>query len=156
MKDEDLRETLSQADLVAVDAVAFAWLGRLLGSKAERISGSDLMPALLAASSGHGSHYFYGSDQEKLEAQVQEIRRRFPGLQVAGYCSLPYRSGSWREMEATAAMINAAAPDYVWVGLRSPEQDRWLAAFRPLLHASVLLGLGPVAFEQSAVVPAPA
>jgi N-acetylglucosaminyldiphosphoundecaprenol N-acetyl-beta-D-mannosaminyltransferase len=30
----------------------------------------------------------------------------------------------------------------VWVGLGSPKQDEWLATFRPLLHAPVLLAVG--------------
>ncbi|HLF70909.1 MAG TPA: WecB/TagA/CpsF family glycosyltransferase, partial [Dehalococcoidia bacterium] len=53
-----------------------------------------------------------------------------------------YRSLSWSEVEDTVRMINEADPDYVWVGLGSPKQDQWLATFRPLLHAPVLLAVG--------------
>ena len=40
------------------------------------------------------------------------------------------------------AEINAAKPDYVWVGLGAPKQDLWVAAHRERLDASALLAVG--------------
>jgi N-acetylglucosaminyldiphosphoundecaprenol N-acetyl-beta-D-mannosaminyltransferase len=67
---------------------------------------------------------------------------RYPGLQVAGTYSPPFHPLSPDEEEAVVARINAAAPDYVWVGLGTPKQDLWLAANRPRLNASALLAVG--------------
>jgi N-acetylglucosaminyldiphosphoundecaprenol N-acetyl-beta-D-mannosaminyltransferase len=39
-------------------------------------------------------------------------------------------------------MINDAAPDFVWVGLSTPRQERWMASSREGLQAPVLLGVG--------------
>jgi len=39
-------------------------------------------------------------------------------------------------------MINAAAPDIVWVGLSTPKQERWMAGHRERLTAPVLIGVG--------------
>jgi len=43
---------------------------------------------------------------------------------------------------AIIAQINAAEPDYVWVGLGTPKQDLWVAANRPRLRAPALLAVG--------------
>ena len=67
---------------------------------------------------------------------------RYPGLRVAGTLSPPFRTLSAAEEEAIIAQINAAEPDYVWVGLGTPKQDLWLAANRARLHAPVLLAVG--------------
>ena len=40
------------------------------------------------------------------------------------------------------AEINAAKPDYVWVGLGAPKQDLWVAEHRSRLDASALLAVG--------------
>ena len=45
--------------------------------------------------------------------------------------------GSAEEEAADVALINAARPDYVWVGLGAPKQDLWAARHRPGLDAAV-------------------
>ena len=65
-----------------------------------------------------------------------------PRPQVAGTLSPPFRPLSPEEEESIVAQINAAAPDYVWVGLGTPKQDLWLAANRSRLQASALLAVG--------------
>jgi N-acetylglucosaminyldiphosphoundecaprenol N-acetyl-beta-D-mannosaminyltransferase len=102
-----------------------------------------MMPALLDQSRAQGyRHFFYGGSPEMVEELASQMTQRFPGLEIAGVYSPPFRSLTIEEIETTAEMINAADPDYVWVGLGSPKQDHWLATFRPLLHAPVLLAVG--------------
>jgi N-acetylglucosaminyldiphosphoundecaprenol N-acetyl-beta-D-mannosaminyltransferase len=74
---------------------------------------------------------------------------RFPGLAIAGTHSPPFRPLTEDEAEAEVRMINAAAPDLVWVGLSTPKQERWMARRRPHLEAPVLLGVG-AAFDINA------
>lgn len=39
-------------------------------------------------------------------------------------------------------MIYFAAPDIIWVGLGSQEQDRWVAEDRDRMGAPILIGIG--------------
>ena len=39
-------------------------------------------------------------------------------------------------------MIYLPAPDIIWVGLGSQEQDRWVAEDRDCMSASILIGVG--------------
>ncbi|MPZ48780.1 MAG: WecB/TagA/CpsF family glycosyltransferase [Dehalococcoidia bacterium] len=149
-KDAELRDALAGADVVAPDGMPLVWLGRLKGKRPQRVCGPDTMPAVLDRSRDYGyRHFFYGGTPELASELVESLTLRFPGLEVAGVYSPPFRPLTFDEVDDVARMINDADPDYVWVGLGSPKQDYWLAAFRPLLHAPVLLAVG-AAFDFQA------
>ena len=66
----------------------------------------------------------------------------YPGLEVVGTHSPPFRQLTPEEDAAEVALINAARPDYVWIGLGAPKQDLWAARQRAVLDAPVLLAVG--------------
>jgi len=61
---------------------------------------------------------------------------------VAGTCCPPFRPLTAAEERDVAARINASGADIVWVGLGTPKQDYWVARFRPMLNAPVLIAVG--------------
>lgn len=138
-----LREALNSADLVAPDGMPLVWLGRLRGYSIERVCGPDIMLALLDRSRERGyRHFFYGGGEGVAEQLAATMAKRFPGLQVAGVFTPPFRPLTPDENRAITACINAAAPDYVWVGLSTPKQDLWIAEHREHLEAAALLAVG--------------
>ena len=117
--------------------------------QARRVTGPDLMARVLAESAVHGwSHYFYGSTPETLEKLRAVLAQRYPGARIAGMYSPPFRPLTPAEDAADVARINAAAPDFVWVGLGAPKQERWMAGHRGRIHA-LMLGVG-AAFDYEA------
>jgi N-acetylglucosaminyldiphosphoundecaprenol N-acetyl-beta-D-mannosaminyltransferase len=112
-----------------------------------RVCGLDLMPALVDAGRPSGArHYLYGGAPGVPERLAARLRERFPGVQIVGVASPPFRPLSKAERDETIARINAARPDFVWVGLGTPKQDLWLADYRDDLDAAALLAVG-AAFE---------
>ncbi len=147
--DARLRDALSQG-LIQPDGMPLVWLGRASGRPVERVCGPDFMPALIEHGIGAGRrHFFYGGAPGIPEALADRLSERYPGLQVAGTLSPPFRPLSPDEEEAIIAQINATGADYVWVGLGTPKQDIWLAANRSRLRASALLAVG-AAFDLMA------
>lgn len=137
-----LREALSMGT-VEPDGMPLVWLGRRMGVQVERVCGPDLMPAVVEHGIPHGrTHFFYGGASGVAESMAARLMARYPGMRVAGTMSPPFRALSTDEAEAIVAEINAAEPDFVWVGLGAPKQDIWVAAHRSLLHASALLAVG--------------
>ena len=137
-----LRKALSLG-VVEPDGMPLVWLGRRAGLRVERVCGPDLMPAVV----GHGiqngrTHFFYGGAAGVPEALAARLTARYPGMRIAGTLSPPFRALSPDEDDAIIDEINAAAPDYVWVGLGAPKQDIWVAAQRARLQAPVLLAVG--------------
>ena len=62
--------------------------------------------------------------------------------------SPPFRSLTADEDAEIVEKINAAKPDFVWVGLGAPKQERWMAAHENRVQA-LMLGVG-AAFDYEA------
>ena len=119
------------------------WLARRADAAAERVCGPDFMPALIGAGvERQRSHFFYGGGPGVPEGLAARFAATYPGLRVAGTLSPPFRALSAAEDDAIVAQINAAQPDYVWVGLGAPKQDLWVAEHRSRLDAAALLAVG--------------
>ena len=140
--DPRMRDALA-AGLVEPDGMPLVWLGRRAGLPVERVCGPDFLPALVERGVPEGrTHFFFGGAPGVADALAARLAARFPGIQVAGTLSPPFRTLSAEEDEAVVEQINAAAPDYVWVGLGAPKQDLWVADHRPRLRAAALLAVG--------------
>jgi N-acetylglucosaminyldiphosphoundecaprenol N-acetyl-beta-D-mannosaminyltransferase len=143
-RDERLRRIVNGAGMTTPDGMPLVWLSRLAGHVfVSRVYGPDLMLAELAASPEAGrSHFFYGGRTGVAERLAGAMRDRFPGVRIAGTLAPPVGTAEELCNPQTAALINAAKPDVVWVGISSPKQEYWMACMRPLLDAPVLIGVG--------------
>ncbi len=135
---------LEDATIVVPDGVPVAWtLSRKLGQRVPRVSGSDLVEVLCRSAIAR-KHFFYGSTPEILASLVRKVETRFPGIDVVGSYSPPFRPLELSETDDVTARINSADPDVVWVGLGAPKQEQWMHEFRPRLDAAALVGVGAV------------
>lgn len=142
--DPELRKIHNQAGLVTPDGMPMVWMSRLAGHKhVDRVYGPDLMLAVCEASLQKGyRHFFYGGNEGVPELLRDKLQEKFPGLQVVGTYSPPFRPLTPEEDAAIVSQINAARPDIVWVGLSTPKQERWMAAHLGKVQAPVMIGVG--------------
>ena len=68
------------------------------------------------------------------------LRLRVNVLGVGGY-SPPYRPLLAADDAEVVDLINAAQPDWVWVGLGTGKQKRWMAEHREVIEAPVMIGV---------------
>jgi N-acetylglucosaminyldiphosphoundecaprenol N-acetyl-beta-D-mannosaminyltransferase len=143
-RNENLRRIHNRAGLVTPDGMPLVWLCRLRGFRhVDRVYGPDLMLALCERSVTMGyRHFFYGGENGVPELLATLLKKRFPGLQVVGTFSPPFRPLTLEEDERIVQIINEAEPDIVWVGLGTPKQELWMAEHRERLKAPVLIGVG--------------
>ena len=148
--DESNRAVQNGAVLALPDGGPLSQYSRRHGfPQAQRVTGPDLMQQMLRESAEHGwRHYFYGSTPQTLDLLRQKIETAYPGAVIAGMESPPFRPLTQEEDAAAVARINAARPDFVWVGLGAPKQERWMAAHKGAVQA-VMLGVG-AAFDYEA------
>ena len=139
-----VRSALNRAGLATMDGMPLVWLCRRAGfAQASRVCGPDLLEAMCARSPKQGHrHFFYGSSSQVVQQLVSRLSQRFPGLVVAGYRSPPFRPLTAEEDAADVAAINEARPDFVWVGMGMPKQEKWMASHVGRIHATALLGVG--------------
>jgi N-acetylglucosaminyldiphosphoundecaprenol N-acetyl-beta-D-mannosaminyltransferase len=143
-RDAELRRIHNTAGLVTPDGMPLVWLSRLMRfSHVDRVYGPDLMLAVCQHSLAKGyRHFFYGGAPGVPETLVARLQSRFPGLQIAGMDSPPFRPLTAAEDETVVARMNAAHSDIVWVGLSTPKQERWMADHVGRLTAPVLISVG--------------
>jgi N-acetylglucosaminyldiphosphoundecaprenol N-acetyl-beta-D-mannosaminyltransferase len=142
--DAEFRTALNSADLVVPDGMPLVWLGRLRGFRLRRrVYGPELMLSVCERTvSGNVRHFLLGGAPGVAERLSDTLKSRFPGLNVVGTYSPPFRPLKLEEQEEIVNMINAAAPDILWVGLSTPKQERWMYEHRGRVHAPVLVGVG--------------
>jgi N-acetylglucosaminyldiphosphoundecaprenol N-acetyl-beta-D-mannosaminyltransferase len=143
-RDENLRRIHNAAGLVTPDGMPLVWLSHLKGFRyVSRVYGPDLMLALCGRSATQGyRHFFCGGAKGVPEQLTVNLQRRFPGLNVVGTYSPPFRLLTPEEDAQVAQMVNQANPDVVWVGLSTPKQEQWMATHVGRLTAPVLIGVG--------------
>jgi N-acetylglucosaminyldiphosphoundecaprenol N-acetyl-beta-D-mannosaminyltransferase len=152
-RDATLKEIHNQAGLVTPDGMPLVWLNHLKGfSWVERVYGPDLMLAVCKQSLVQGyHHYFYGAGKGVAERLITRLTQRFPGLQIAGNWSPPFRPLTRDEDDDLTESINRAGPDIVWIGLSTPKQEYWMHEHLGRVRAPVMIGVG-AAFDFHAGV----
>ncbi|PKD39397.1 glycosyltransferase [Methylomonas sp. Kb3] len=144
LTDHELRDISNNA-LSTMDGLPLVWYAKLVHQAPikTRVCGPDLMLKCL----DHGQqlgwrHFFLGGKDEVLADLVANIRKRYPQAELVGWLSPPFRPLSAEEDQQLVDLINAARPDFLWVGLGAPKQEKWIAAHLDRVHVPVQLGVG--------------
>ncbi|HWL17313.1 MAG TPA: WecB/TagA/CpsF family glycosyltransferase [Opitutus sp.] len=138
--DPDFRRILNRSYLTTPDGMPLVWLGP---RGTERVYGPDLLLATCDAGRARGlRHYFYGGAPGVADALATNLRRRFPGVEIVGTFTPPFRRLTADEFSGLRADIARAQPDIVWVGLGTPKQERFMAAHAAELECGLLVGVG--------------
>jgi N-acetylglucosaminyldiphosphoundecaprenol N-acetyl-beta-D-mannosaminyltransferase len=147
--DPEFRRILNAAFLNTPDGMPMSWVGRLQGFRdMDRVYGPDLMLSLCAASQdGSVRHFFYGGGPGVADQLSAALSLRFPGLSVCGTYTPPFRPLNSNEEAELFRRLHEAQPDVCWVGLSTPKQERFMAAYLERLPTMVMIGVG-AAFDM--------
>jgi exopolysaccharide biosynthesis WecB/TagA/CpsF family protein len=105
----------------------------------ERVYGPSLMLRVCeAAVQAQLSVYLYGGRPDVLQRLVRRLPQLVPGLQIAGFCSPPFRALSHDEDEADIQAIRDSGARILFVGLGCPRQEQWAYAHRSQLDLPIV------------------
>ena len=143
-KDPSFRGILNQAFLNTPDGMPMVWMGRLQGfHNMGRVYGPDLMMRLCELSPARGfTHFLYGGAPGVVEALEECLERRFPGLNIVGAYTPPFRPLTAAEEQELVGRVAALRPDIFWVGLSTPKQEIFMARYWQRLDATLFFGVG--------------
>ncbi|SFR03756.1 WecB/TagA/CpsF family glycosyltransferase [Desulfoscipio geothermicus] len=121
----DLLELVHKADLVTADGEGIVWAGRVAGTPfPERVTGIDLMLRLVRRAAAEGwKVYLLGAAPGVAEEAAENLRRRHPGLQVAGTHHGYFKPD---EEQRIVEDIKKTAPQLLFVALGAPAQEKWI------------------------------
>ena len=133
-RDPELRALFLAADLVHADGTPMVFASRLKASMPlpERVATTDLFHDVAPLAELCGATFFLlGAKPEVMAAAVRKVRQAYPRLQIAGYRH-GYFSGPDEE-ERVVDEINAARPDFLWVGMGVPHEQHFAFKHRARL-----------------------
>lgn len=157
--DPALRDIHNASFLTTPDGMPMVWMGKLAGSRViERVYGPDLMLLVLKDGIDRGwRHFFFGGADGVAGALRDSLVARFPGLQVVGTYTPPFRPLTAEEEADLARQVAGSKPDCFWVGLSTPKQERFMAGYLPRLDTTLMFGVGAAFdFHAGRVPQAPA
>ena len=137
-KDPSYLARIREFDVVAPDGQPVRWaLNWLHGAGlTERVYGPELMSRLCRAVAAEGiGIYLYGSRPEVLRELCIRLAERYPGLQIAGSESPPFRPLTPAEDRAVIERINGSGAGLVFVGLGCPKQEIFAHTHRHEIRA---------------------
>lgn len=142
--DPAFRNILNDSFLCTPDGMPNVWLGKLHGHRhMTRVYGPDLMLDLFAVSAREGlRHFFYGGANGVAVELKEKLEARFPGIQVVGTYEPPFRPLNPDEESNLVKRVEEARPDVFWVGLSTPKQEKFMAAYLSKLDTSIMIGVG--------------
>lgn len=142
---EDLEyRAVQNGGIMAIpDGGPLASVGQKRGNRnMRRTAGPSYMREILKISEQNGyRHFFYGSTRETLEKLRQALGRDYPGTQVTGMYAPPFRDMTEEEDAVIVRQINGTMPDFIWIGLGAPKQERWMAAHQGRVNG-FMVGVG--------------
>ena len=151
-KNAGFAEALRRADLCLPDGMSVVWGARLLGQiLPERVPGGEFMERMCALCAENGlSVYFLGGLPGAAEGAAEALRRRYPGLVVAGTDCPPqgFEQDEQRN-EAVRTRIATAKPDLLCVALGAPKQEIWMLDECGTLPIGAVLSVGAALDTQA-------
>lgn len=150
--DDELKRIHNRSFLTTPDGMPMVWLGKWQGQEEmDRVYGPELMLNIMESSSqgGHG-HYFFGGAEGVADELRERLSKRYTGLNIVGTMCPPFRPLTDEEEQTLHDEIQLKKPHFVWVGLSTPKQERFmhnfLAKYPDLTkdwdHGLVMLGVG--------------
>jgi|SRR6516225_3005578 N-acetylglucosaminyldiphosphoundecaprenol N-acetyl-beta-D-mannosaminyltransferase len=140
-RDRRLRQAVDRADLLLADGVPVVWASRLLGrSLPGRVNGTDLMERMVKVAAERGYRVFFlGARRQVLNRAIEEFKRRYPGLLVAGS-----RDGYFgpEEERSVIAEIAASRAQLLFLAISSPQKEVWADKNLDQLGSIVCQGVG--------------
>ena len=144
MKNKDYQDMYNDATMTIIDGMPVVKICRSYGLECERCSGPDIMPEIfLRGVLENKTHYFYGgADDEVLTRLKESLDEKYPGINIVGMYSPPFRPLTDEEDKMICDEINKKKPDFIWVGIGAPKQELWIRDHQEKINHGVMLGVG--------------
>ena len=142
-EDQEYRAVQNGGIMAIPDGGPLSSIGRKRGyTDMERTTGPSYMGEILKISVKKGyRHYFYGSTDKTLDKLKTVLYKDYPGLDIVGMYSPPFRALTEEEDQEITDKINDCDADFIWVGLGAPKQEIWMARHQGKING-FMIGVG--------------
>lgn len=137
--DEKFKKILNSSDLNTADGIGVVYASKILKNPVcERVAGFDLAKSLLPIMNEKKLKLFlFGGKEGVAKKAKEEILKDYPDICICGV-----ENGYFDSSDKIIENINNASPDFVFVCLGAPKQEKWIYENKDNLNAKVLMGIG--------------
>lgn len=142
--DPEIAEIFDKADISGADSMPFVyWIKLLTGQECDRLYAPDIILKLCERSlESNYRLYLYGGAEGVPEKMQSFLETKFPGINIVGAYSPPFRQLTPAEDREICDRINQTRADFIIVGLGSPKQDKWMQAHLESIPGTVMIASG--------------
>lgn len=140
LEDDELTSIIkNKATLLIADGVGLVYAGKILGlPPILRVTGVGLFTQMInLADTDSKKIFLYGAKREVVEEAGEVIKNKHPNI-----AQIFTQDGYENDNEKIIAKINDAKPDYLFVALGSPAQEKWIANHIDRLDVKLVMGVG--------------
>ena len=144
--DPFFQKTLLHSDVLLPDGYGIVLAAKILrGKTIRKIAGADIHDHLLKYANSNNKKVFYlGASENTLALIDKRLKKEYPNILASSY-SPPYKPEfSSEDSKAMINAVNAFDPDFLFVGMTAPKQEKWVAANKIDLSATVIVSIGAV------------
>lgn len=141
-KSKKFKEIVNSANIITPDGMPLAKaIKYLYGVSQDRVAGMDLTSDIMCkCEKNNMSIFVYGLTTKTLEQFKNKTKVEFPRLNIKTY-SPPFRELASNEKEQIINDINHFNPNFLFVSLGCPKQEKWMAEHKGKIN-SCMIGLG--------------
>lgn len=139
-EDENYMKDIKKANYITADGIGIVKAAQLLDRPLpERVAGYEVMLDLLKlADQNSYKVYFLGAAEETLQKMMQNVKRDYPNIEIVGS---QHGFFDWSDGQIPERIV-AAEPDFVFVALGAPRQEKWISQHIHLFNKGIFMGIG--------------
>ena len=140
-KDAELRDSIINCDIINADGQSVIWASRFLNKRLpERVTGIDLMEALVELCSEKKYRiFFFGAREEIVSKVVEKYKKKYGQDIIAGYKNGYYQKTDEPMIAKQIADSNA---NILFVAISSPQKEIFLNKYKDDIRTPFIMGVG--------------
>lgn len=142
--DHEFKKALIDSDLILPDGSGITFASKILNGKSiKKYSGPELhLDLLKLANKLHKKIFYLGSSISTLKLIEERIEREYPNIKIETY-SPPFKElFSDQDNQEMVKAVNKFNPDFLFVGMTAPKQEKWTFHHKKELNAKVICSIG--------------
>lgn len=139
-----MQRILNKASLCLPDGMPTVWMGRAQGHRSmARVYGPDYMLAMCRYGVPRGYRHFLFGGKLGVAGQLRRrLEQTIPGIEIAGTFTPSFGPFDAAQEEALRVRLRESKPHILWVGLSTPKQERFMAAYLDRFDVPLMAGVG--------------
>ena len=137
-QNQQLNDKYVVSDYIIADGWPLVATAKFKGIDISRITGVDLMDALLKEADVKGYKLFFlGATDKTLNLLKKNIENKYPNIS-----SINCHNGFFKDNKLVIDKINDCEPNIIFVGMGNPKQELWIRDNMENLNTQILIGVG--------------